>query len=316
MIQIIGAGAIGCLWMAKLLQKGLNCHIVSRTLPTPDILHFTDQNKQQHTFNVSHSQRLLNDTKEQQQSLILVCVKATQVVSALLKQQQYINEKQTIILMHNGLGCAEHVAMKFPNNVLVCATTANGSLLNNKMDITHTGSGPSYFGLFKNNLKDNSHQPISGNTIHGVDCLLDAIPDCHWVDDIIEKCWLKLIINALINPLTAIHQIKNGQLTSYPYNGLLEPLLLEVYEIALAEQHSFELSELQKTVYKVIEATAHNYSSMNRDIFYHRQTEITFINGYLIEKARQHNIDTPILKDLYQKIITLEAHEIALAGTH
>jgi len=316
MIQIIGAGAIGSLWLAKLLQKGYNCHIVSRALPLLDKLHFTDNNNQRHTFNISHSLNLLNETDEQQQSIILVCVKATQVLTALLNQQAYINDNQTIILMHNGLGCAELVEEIFPNNTLVCATTANGCLLNSKLDITHTGIGPSYFGLFKHQSNSSIPAKLISNDANSIDCLLNAMPDSYWVSDVIEKCWLKLIINALINPLTAIHQIKNGQLAVSPFNGLLEPLLIEVFEIALAEQHSFELSALQQTVCNVIDATAENFSSMNRDIFYHRQTEIAFINGYLIEKARLHNIDTPILKDLYRKIKILEARETTPADNH
>lgn len=316
MIQIIGAGAIGCLWLAKLLQQGHACHIVSRSLPTTSTLHFTDQNNQRHTFNISHSQRLLNETEAQQQSVILVCVKATQVLTALLSQQQYINNDQTIILMHNGFGCAELVEDKFPNNTIVCATTANGSLLNEKLNITHTGVGPSYFGLFRHQSNNDTQQQIIANKFNGIDGLINAMPNSYWVEDIIEKCWLKLIINALINPLTAIHQIKNGQLTSPPYNAVFQPLLVEVFEIAQAEQQSFEFTELQQTVCNVITATADNFSSMNRDIFYHRQTEIAFINGYLIEKARQHNIDTPILKDLYQKIKMLEGNEIIPVDNH
>jgi 2-dehydropantoate 2-reductase len=306
MVQIIGAGAIGCLWLAKLQQQGYPCHIVSRSSPTSNTLFFTDNENQQFSFKVSHSQRLLNDTQMHRQSIILVCVKAMQVLPALLEQRQYINSNQTIVLMHNGFGCAELVEENFPNNTIVCATTANGSLLNAKLDITHTGAGPSYFGLFKpeslNNLKQ---QKI----LEQINCLLKAMPNSYWVNNIIDKCWLKLIINALINPLTAIHQVRNGQLEHSPHNALFQPLLIEVCEIAEAEQQIFEFSDLEQIVNDVIKATANNYSSMNRDIFYHRQTEIDFINGYLIEKARQHNIDTPILKDLYKQIKRLEARE-------
>ena len=126
MIQIIGAGAIGCLWLAKLHQSGYPCHLVSRpsTKCLQQQLYFTDLQGQQHQFAISHSQQLLTAKVDEQQSTILVCVKAPQVLSALLNQQQYISPHQVIILMHNGYGCAEEVKQHFPENSIICATTA------------------------------------------------------------------------------------------------------------------------------------------------------------------------------------------------
>ena len=318
MIQIIGAGAIGCLWLAKLQQSGHACHIVSRTKLPIEQLHFTDSQGQLSKIPISHSQQLLSNSCSDQSSIILVCVKAPQVLSALLSQQQHINNQQIIILMHNGYGCAEQVYKHFPENPIICATTANASLLNSPLNITHTGIGPSYFGLFsaaqkiasKKLTKGVSTSPKSSansDISHCIIPLQHAMPEVYWCENIIQKCWLKLIINAVINPLTAIYQIKNGQLKSQQYSTLIQPLVLEVFAIAEAELLDFEITSLQETVNNVIVATAENFSSMNRDIFYHRETEIEFINGYLIKKAQQHNIETPILADLYQQIKVLES---------
>ncbi|MEL0661159.1 ketopantoate reductase C-terminal domain-containing protein, partial [Psychromonas arctica] len=70
---------------------------------------------------------------------------------------------------------------------------------------------------------------------------------------------------------------------------LIQPVVLEVFSIAEAEQIDIEVTELQQTVSNVIKATAGNYSSKNRDIYYGSETEIQYINGYLIKKAQQHN---------------------------
>ncbi|WP_160062187.1 ketopantoate reductase family protein [Psychromonas sp. L1A2] len=305
MIQIIGAGAIGCLWLAKLHQSGYPCHLVSRpsTKCLQQQLYFTDLQGQQHQFAISHSQQLLTAKVDEQQSTILVCVKAPQVLSALLNQQQYISPHQVIILMHNGYGCAEEVKQHFPENSIICATTANASLLNSPLNVTHTGIGPSYFGVFQSTDKLTI---IDNNLKQYLEPLQNVMADVYWTEKILEKCWLKLIINAAINPLTAIHQITNGQLQASQYEALIQPLVLEAFGIAEAERIDFELTELQQTVSNVITATAGNYSSMNRDIFYGRETEIEYINGYLIKKAQQHNIATPILSDLYQQIKVLE----------
>ena len=306
MIQIIGAGAIGCLWLAKLHQSGYPCHIVSRASAKQpqQLLDFIDLQGQQHQFIISHGHQLLTTSLAEQQSTILVCVKAPQVLAALLNQQQHINTNQVIILMHNGYGCAEEVQQHFPSNSIICATTANASLLNKSLNITHTGLGPSYFGTYQT---ANKNHPSNINLSEYIAPLQKAMTDVYWSESILNKCWLKLIINAAINPLTAINQMTNGQLQAPQYEALIQPLVLEAFSIAEAERIDFELAELQRTVSNVITATAGNYSSMNRDIFYGRETEIEYINGYLIKKAQQHNIATPILSDLYQQIKVLES---------
>jgi len=304
MIQIIGAGAIGCLWLAKLLQAKQICHIVSRSADTPKVLNFTNLAGEQQHFSISHSNQLLNASENEQNSLILVCVKAPQVLNALLMQQQYISSQQVIILMHNGYGCVEEVSQHFPDNPIISATTANASLVNssnreNSICVEETGHGPSFFGAFNTKASELSEliKPFQ-----------KVMSDVYWSEDIIEKCWLKLAINAAINPLTAIKQIKNGQLQNEQYMPLINEILQEVTDIAHAEKISLTLPFLQQTVSEVIQATSANFSSMNRDIFHKRPTEIDYINGYLLNKAKSHKIKAPVLSDLYAQIKALEHH--------
>lgn len=301
MIQIIGAGAIGNLWLAKFLQADIPCHMVSRQKRPSQQLQFTDLSGHQELINISVSQQLLDNQPYQENSIILVCVKAQHVVQALLSQRQHITAKQVIILMHNGYGCAEEVAKHFPDNPIICATTSNASLLQDTFNIRHTGQGASYFGPFNEAAK--LKQGV-------INLFKQAMPDVHWQNDIRRICWSKLVINAVINPLTAIKQVNNGQLTKLSYQTTIKKLIKEIHTIAEAEGLSFNIDELQNNVQAVIHATTDNYSSMNRDIFFKRQTEIDYINGYLIKKALLHQLPCPLLQHYYQAIKALECHSL------
>ena len=59
-------------------------------------------------------------------------------------------------------------------------------------------------------------------------------------------------------------------------------------------------------VLPVIEATSENYSSMHQDIFHNRPSEIDFITGYLLQRAKAHNIPAPVNQTLFQKIKQIE----------
>ena len=288
MWQIVGAGAIGCLWAANLQRIGQNIHLVSHSKLALKTLRYKNLQHQQQTFAISCSTTLLNSNDP-----ILVCVKATQVKQAIQDQLHLISPQQIIILMHNGMGCAELVQQLLPNNPIICAMTTNACLQIGPLNIQQAGLGDTYLGAF--NPSAQQYKDI-------IKPLNLALGNTYWAEDIEQKLWLKLIINCVINPLTALFQIKNGELQNSAFTQKITNITKECIEIANAQQLEFKERELLNIINQVIIATAENYSSMNRDLFFKRTTENEYINGYLLKKAHQHNIETPCIQSFYQKI--------------
>jgi 2-dehydropantoate 2-reductase len=292
MWQIIGAGAIGCLWAANLLRIGEKVQLITRSPCTANRLQYQDILKQQFTFPVSTSRSLCSSSAP-----ILVCVKATQVIPAITTHLTSIGAQQAIILMHNGMGCAEQVAKLLPDNPIICATTANASLLHSSLNIEQTGKGITYLGAYNN----------KGKLFQSLQVPLHAaLVDTCWCEDVNEKLWLKLIINMAINPLTAIHQVKNGQLKNPAFQTQINSLVDESLTVATAEGVTFKKEEILDIIQQVITLTAENLSSMNRDLFYRRHTENEFIAGYLLKSAAFKQIHTPTIMHLYKQIKALE----------
>ncbi|WP_019614153.1 ketopantoate reductase family protein [Psychromonas ossibalaenae] len=294
MWQIIGAGAIGCLWAANLQRIGQQVHLITRKPCSERTLHYLDLENSQHQFNVSSSTGLLNDLDP-----LLVCVKATQVKKVIQKHLISIKPQQVIILMHNGMGCAEQVQALLPDNPIICATTANASLLLAPLNIKQTGRGVTYLGPFN---------PAACLQHKLAESLNSALDDTHWCENINHKLWLKLLINIAINPLTAIYQINNGQLLQAKFQKQIKEVIRDSLQIADAEKIPFVEQELLNTINRVIQQTAQNYSSMNRDIFYQRITENEYIGGFLLKKASLYKIKIPAVESLYKKIKQLESH--------
>jgi 2-dehydropantoate 2-reductase len=292
MWQIIGAGAIGCLWAANLLRIGEKVQLITRRPCATNLLQYQDLLKQRFTFSVATSTSLRRSSAP-----ILVCVKATQVISAITTHRASIDAKQAIILMHNGMGCAELVAKLLPDNPIICATTANASLLHSPLNIEQTGKGVTYLGAYNNKGKGFQSLQVPLNF---------ALADTFWCEDVNEKLWLKLIINMAINPLTAIHQIKNGQLKKPSLQTQINSVVNESLTVAKAEGVTFKKEEILAIIQQVITLTAKNLSSMNRDVFYRRHTENEFIAGYLLRSAAFKQIHTPTIMHLYQQIKALE----------
>jgi 2-dehydropantoate 2-reductase len=122
---------------------------------------------------------------------------------------------------------------------------------------------------------------------------------------------IKLAINSVINPLTVIFACVNGELLKHPVRmdvqrKLLEeiaPMLQGIWSDnssdASMEQKSAAMTKLSFQGLSVIVndiniKVAKNTSSMRQDVAAGRRTEIDYMNGYLVEKAKSLGLDIPL----------------------
>ncbi len=288
-IVILGPGAIGSLWATKFKQAGHHVSLWGRSSESQLQLQLDETTVD--TFLNRHLAELINA------DLIIVTVKAWQVETAILPLLAHINPDTIIMLMHNGMGTAEHVAAVFSNNPIVLATTTHGAYKPSPQKVLHTGHGITQIGAF--NRSGEQCQFLQEVMNH-------ALPEVRWNPDIHAALWTKLAINCAINPLTALNQIKNGDLAQPEYQPLLHNMTHELVAVMKQEGLDIEFEGLLNTIMQVVNATAENYSSMRQDVFHQRRTEIDFITGYLLQTAKKHHIDTPENLKLYQQIKHIE----------
>jgi len=79
----------------------------------------------------------------------------------------------------------------------------------------------------------------------------------------------------------------------------------ELAKIALAENINIRAMQMRDEVYRVIRATAQNKSSMLQDIEAGRSSEIDFINGFIVERARAHDLPCTAHAGLLQAVHAL-----------
>ncbi|OLO07995.1 hypothetical protein BTW08_10110 [Salinicola sp. MH3R3-1] len=118
--------------------------------------------------------------------------------------------------------------------------------------------------------------------------------------DIRLRLWHKLAINAVINPLTASHGVRNGELTRVEFRPRIEALISEIDRIMRAEGIKPPAAGWQALIDGVIEATAANRSSMLQDVLAGRPTERDAILWPLIDAGLRHELATPALTALYR----------------
>ncbi|WEM41717.1 2-dehydropantoate 2-reductase [Photobacterium sp. DA100] len=296
-ITIIGAGAIGRLWGCKLAGKH-NVQYWTRDHRRQLTIHLSASEATQHTTSSNTFDFEANqETFLARSDLVLVTVKAFQIAGAIQAARPHIAPQATVVVMHNGMGSQQTVREMLPDNPIVYATTAQAAFRPSEDEVRHTGIGPTLLGGIT----------AQGNRLQQLGQLFDdALSPCQWQDDINLPLWRKLAINCAINPLTALHNCKNGELALAQFDTELTNICQEVAEVMTAEGYPVAGSELRQQVDTVIKATAGNFSSMNQDVCHQRQTEIDYISGYLIARAKAHQIAVPCNQRLWQAIKELE----------
>jgi 2-dehydropantoate 2-reductase len=111
----------------------------------------------------------------------------------------------------------------------------------------------------------------------------------------------KLVVNAMINPLTVVFNCRNGELFNRePIMQVMRQLLREASQViqSLPEVKNnptsklrFSEQNLESTVLDVAKKTAKNTSSMLQDVRAGRDTEIDYINGYVVKRGKLAGID-------------------------
>ena len=117
----------------------------------------------------------------------------------------------------------------------------------------------------------------------------------------------KLVVNSVINPITAILKVKNGTLKRHQtLRDLIWSTVRESTHVVNTLGYNFSAKEVEHLVFDVIENTADNISSMLQDIMSGRTTEIEYINGEILRIAEENKVSAPINLTLYTLVKAFE----------
>lgn len=298
-LVIVGQGAIGLLWYRHFQRNSqiTNVQLLNSLTKTPTIQNFTftnvNGNKEQVDIKACSLPALQNA------EIVLICVKCYQIEQVIKAISPFISDNTLIILCHNGMGVLNENALELvKNNPLLTLLTTHGSMKISIKDIVHTGQGQSQLGLLSGSF------PIDKQT-QLIRAFNTAMPEVRWCKNISEKQWIKLAINCVINPLTALYDINNGQILLPKFETSINELIQEIVAVAQCKALILNFESLKSAVLTVAKLTENNCSSMRSDIHAKRRTEIDHINGYIHALGLEHGISTPKNTELYHKVLRL-----------
>jgi len=219
--------------------------------------------------------------------VILLCVKAYDTEQALRSAAACIGADTAVVTLQNGIGHTDCIARYATPERTVVGTTAHGATRLGQGHVRHAGTGETVIGGLHPAAQPAAERMQRLFTDAGIQTVIAA--------DIRAALWGKLIVNAGINPLTAVFKIRNGGILDSPdLQTVMRTAVAEACAVAGRLGIRLPYPDPVAKVLDVCRATAGNISSMHQDILAGRRTEIDSINGAIVNHGRTLGVPTPV----------------------
>ncbi|WP_248739193.1 putative 2-dehydropantoate 2-reductase [Pseudomonas sp. MWU12-2029] len=297
--HILGAGSLGTLWATRLARAGLPVRLILRDIDrlhdyaTAGGLTLVEQG-------VASSYAIPGETPDSPGPIrrLLVACKAYDAESAVAGVAHRLAPDAELILLQNGLGSQEAVAAQVPQARCISASSTEGAFRDGDWRVVFAGHGYTWLG--------DAGLPVAPFWLDDLEAA--KIPH-EWSADILTRLWRKLALNCAINPLTVLHDCRNGGLQDHHCE--VATLCAELTELLERCGQPAAADNLQQEVERVISATAANFSSMYQDVASKRRTEISYLLGHACKVAQRHQLNLPHLQQLQQRL-TAHLHSLGL----
>ena len=297
-VAVVGAGAMGSLFFYLFSQAGYSPWVLDKCQERVDTLK-KDGLRVEGVTGTHHCvlDKITTDPEEiGTVELLIIFVKAYDTEVALQGAASLISDDTLVLTLQNGLGNLEKIVSIAGPNRAIGGTTAHGATQLSHNHIRHAGIGETTIGALK------------GGEVKGINNIKKMLDSCGIkttvTDDLEGTLWSKLVVNAAINPLTAITQLKNGEIIEHAeLLDVQRRIVEETCAVAKAKAITIHYRDPVEKVKDVCRATASNKSSMLQDIINGNKTEINYINGAIVLEGDKHNIPVPY-NDIMTRLVS------------
>ena len=285
--HVLGVGAIGGVFACRLQSGGADVTLLTKKGEQPS-RELILKSGQEQRFQFPQQNLAIG---QEPIEYLLVCTKAWAVESAIEAIAPRLSATSVVVLLCNGMGLAEAVAPLIGEAQLIVGSTTSGCRRSKQGELIVCGEGRTQLGSLDAGLAPTWLSPWHR-----------GVPDFEWETDIRSVLLAKVALNAVINPLTALHGVTNGELLQPPLQAITEEVITEVQSVLYSANAREIALALPAQVHGVCDRTAANHSSMRVDLDSGKRTEIDAIVGWLLSSLNPHPPATPLLSELYDAV--------------
>ena len=282
-IAVMGAGAVGCYYGAKLAMAGHEVTLIGR----PALVDAVEANglilEMAGETHVCPAKATTDPAAVQATDMVLFCVKSGDTKSAGAQIAPYLREETLLLSLQNGISNPETLELASGHAVIAAVVYMASGMVAPGV-VRHEGRGELAIG--------------GPNAVRAAEVLNAAGIQTEVSENVIGLLWGKLVVNCAYNAISAIGRQPYGVLADVPgMTGLIESVVDECF--AVAEAEGVQIPEgTRDTVRGVPAWMPKQFSSTAQDIMRDRSTEIDYLNGEIVRRSAVHGIDVPINRTL------------------
>lgn len=298
---IVGQGAIGSMLGARLKQKHNEVFFVVRNPIRVNIL----DREGIMLFEKEHHIKVKCDGVWQfgrldhpiEADYVIIATKSYDAKGALEKIKDMVPDSASFITIQNGIIPHIEASKLVGEKRHIILSLYDAAFAFSLNQVRLTGHGKNIITSFSPSLDTGSIKSIFEHA--GFDISIEK--------DAFSVLYRKLFVNAIINPITAILRIKNGDIVNNKYaKELADGMISEIESLAFKLRLK-DHDRLKEVIYDVIRRTENNKSSMLQDIEWKRRTEIDDIIGYILDLSEEYKVNVPKIKNAYLMVKAIES---------
>ncbi|HHY21976.1 MAG TPA: ketopantoate reductase family protein [Bacilli bacterium] len=299
-VLVIGAGAVGGYFGARLLEKGVDVTFFVREARRKLL-----EQKGLFVRSVAGNIKLVANTlvsgeEARPFDVILFATKAYHLEDVINSIKPYASEETTIIPLLNGISHLERLQEEFGKERVIGGLCFIESTLNDDGEIIHTSKG--------HELRFGELNGSATERIQKIDTLFSGTKAKFTCSErIIADMWEKYLFITTLSGITTLMRSSIGAIRHNEYGmNLIKRLFLEVETIMRATGAPLDeqiVAKHMKTIEKMHDSMK---SSMLRDIERAAMIEVDHLQGHLLRLAKRHEVDSPLLKLIYHHLQVYE----------
>ncbi len=299
-IGIIGTGGVGGYFGGQLAKAGFDVTFLARGRHKDAMesngLEIKSIKGDFHLPEVNVTDNILDITHT---DLLILGLKAWQVKDVASDIAAIIDDGTVVLPLQNGVKAVEDLELFVPSSRIIGGLCRIVSKIDGPGVINHFAAEPTIiFGEL-----DNNHS----SRILEIKKLFDAAGiDARIANNITEELWKKFVA-ICSGGLLAVTRSSFGEVRTLPETRtMLECMFKEI--LTLASKKSVQLpSDFLEKAMGFVDAFPYDVaSSLARDVWEGRPSEIEYLNGSVVKMAEAYDLDVPVNKFIYHCLKPLE----------
>ena len=296
-ILIVGAGAVGSYYGSLLTEAGHEVIFIARgtrleTLKNVGVKIISEKGN----LHIPSIKAYVFPPKDFHPDVCILTVKNYDLARICQKYCKALNSNVTFLTLQNGINAADVVQSYLPHSFLLAGVTYTNLEKKDDGSVRLLGKGANiFFGSY------------SSKQILNVDQLASIFNDAgiHSAvrNNIVADLWTKLSFISPISGITSIFNSEIGTIRNTPKQWeLCQAAIRESVLVASSYFPILPKDLYEQHIIRVQSLPFNSSSSLSKDIREGNRTELNWLAGTILSKAKERGIEVPIHKNIVERL--------------